>query len=101
MAAKKATNTLAAISAMRFHGSGSMTAPSAASSTWAWLKASTSTPSDTVMPAEPMASGMRRPTLSTITMPTTVNRTLTEVEMIWISRDCSSGMPTDCQRVSE
>ena len=80
MAPKKITKTLAETRAMMPQGSGRETTVSsspnslATSSDTAWEKATAIIPRPSAIPAEPTASGIRRPTLSTIRMPTMVAR---------------------------
>ena len=103
VAAKKRTKTLAAMSATTPQAPGSPTTSSPAASvvTTACENATAMVPSPIVMPAEPMSSGMRRPTRSTISMPMIVPAMLSNVVITWIRKDWSSGIPTDCHSVFE
>ncbi len=58
-------------------------------------------PSDTVMPAEPTSSMMRRPTLSTSRIAMTVATMFITEVMVEVSSACDSSKPTDCQSVVE
>ena len=67
----------------------------------ACVKAIAMSPSDTAMPAEPMSSSGRRPTLSISAIAMNVTATLVTAVIVETRNACDSSKPTACHSVVE
>src|SRR5690554_3173403 len=98
VAPKNTTNALAPTTATAPHDPlKSVTSP--ASSVIACEKATAISPSDTVMPVDPMSNSRRRPILSTSKIATIVTTMLVTDVMVDVTKAWLSSKPTDCHSV--